>query len=267
MSSKRPGLILILVDQSGSMGDPYEGETKATFAAKAVNRVIYEIIRANEAGEEVKNRCSISVIGYGASVSLLVSGVIGDIAKSPARVEQIMRKVPDGAGGLVDMPWEMPIWIEPAFANGTPMAEAFELAHAEADKWVKDHTDSFPPVLINITDGQPNDMSKALSAAKELMKLRSNDGNLLLLNAHIQQAAGGEILLPISETGLQDEFSKFLFSISSELPETTLTNAKMAGFNPEGAARGFVYKAGAETLVKLLSFGSTMGDLRAEGLA
>ena len=64
-SSATPGLLVILLDQSGSMLDNYDGNDPNTaFAAKAVNRVINTIIQKNFDGESPKNRCFITVIGY-----------------------------------------------------------------------------------------------------------------------------------------------------------------------------------------------------------
>ena len=63
-SSATPGLLIILVDQSGSMMKNYDGnDSRTQFAAKAVNRVINTIIQKNFDGKQPKNRCFITVIG------------------------------------------------------------------------------------------------------------------------------------------------------------------------------------------------------------
>lgn len=68
-SSATPGLLMILLDQSGSMLNDYEGNESATvFASRAVNKVIDNIIQKNCNGEAPKNRCFISVIGYNHNV-------------------------------------------------------------------------------------------------------------------------------------------------------------------------------------------------------
>ena len=80
MSSANPGCIIIMIDQSGSMEDPYgnNGEKKKDLAALAVNRVIQEIAEASSAGEEIKDRCFIGVIGYGAK-NTGVDLILGDM--------------------------------------------------------------------------------------------------------------------------------------------------------------------------------------------
>ena len=64
-SSATPGLLIILLDQSGSMLSQYEGsDSRTVFASRAVNKVIDNIIQKNFDGDAPKNRCFISVIGY-----------------------------------------------------------------------------------------------------------------------------------------------------------------------------------------------------------
>ena len=51
-SSATPGLLIILLDQSGSMMSKYDDNTtKSEFASKAVNRVINTLIQRNFDGE------------------------------------------------------------------------------------------------------------------------------------------------------------------------------------------------------------------------
>ena len=76
-SSATPGLLIIMVDQSGSMMKPYYGEDSRTqYAAKAVNRVINTLIQKNFDGKAPKNRCFIMVIGYDVEVKKIASGFL-----------------------------------------------------------------------------------------------------------------------------------------------------------------------------------------------
>ena len=264
IGTKHPGLILILVDQSASMTESYGGQTKSDFAAMAVNRVIDEIGMACQQGSKIKDRCFIGVVGYGASVDVLIGGMISQISNSPKRTQKIKKKESDGAGGLVDVEIDMPIWLDSTADNGTPMAEAFEVAHDVVQTWIQNNPNNFPPVVINITDGQPNDQNKTRAAAQRLMNLNTTDGNVLILNAHISTANVAEDKLPNSNQGLHDQYAKFLFDLSSVLPPTLIAAAQKVGFSPQQNAHGFVFNAGPETMIKLLNFGSlgTMGALR-----
>jgi hypothetical protein len=270
ISRATPGYIVILIDQSFSMDYPFgDGGTRAEECAKAVNRVLRETVLACTDGDEIKNSCDISVLGYGQSGNAANNAFSGDLATKPVvtiqdltenclRVETINRKVSDGAGGLVEIEDQFPIWVEPAALGGTPMTEAFEMAGELIKAWIGAHPSSFPPVVINITDGEANSQSTAKAAALKLTELDTEDGKTLLLNAHISGGAETEIILPSSSSQLPsgDSYAEFLFNISSELPPVMLERASATGLSPAPYAKGFVYKAKLETLIQLLEIGT-----------
>ena len=263
MSSANPGCIIIMIDQSYSMEDPYgsSGEKKKDLASLAVNRVINEIVEASSDGEFIKDRCFIAVIGYGkkdTGVDLLLGDLISVIAENPIRVESIKKKIPDGAGGLVEIDEDFQVWVEPVAEWGTPMDLAFARAYQLAEDWCNEKPDSFPPLVINISDGEPNDINLARVEAEKLIKLSNNNGNVLLLNAHIADGLKDAIKLPSDGAILGDKLAKFLFDISSELPDILVSEAKKAGFNAVDGAKGMVYNADAEVLIRLLNFGSSV---------
>jgi uncharacterized protein YegL len=246
---------MILLDQSGSMSE----SNKAQDAAKAVNRVIYEIVLASRAGEIIKPRCYVGVIGYGTIVYPIIGGIISEVAAQPIRIERVERKVNDGAGGVISVNVEMPIWVEPKAESGTPMAEAFEQAHSVIEKWIQSNPNSFPPIVINVTDGEPNDHTRAKVAAEKVMNLGTSDGKVLLFNAHITGSKiQNEIQLPSNTSEITDQYAKYLFDISSEIPPRLLQAAQNLGLKPQPNARGLVFNATTETLIKLLTFGSSI---------
>ena len=260
IGTDNPGVIVILLDQSASMAVAApDGRPKSEHAALAVNRVIYEIQEASQAGASIKPRCLVGVVGYGPEVGPVASGMINDLAASPRRWDTLRRKESDGAGGLVEVEFKMPVWVDPVAANGTPMAEAFAEAHRVlATGWLPGHPDSFPPIVINITDGEPNDPAAAAAEARRLMSLATSDGPVLLFNVHVSSnGRAGETALPSSGDGLADAYARFLFDISSPLPDALVAEAEKVGFAPRPGARGFVFNASPESLVKLLTFGSS----------
>ena len=261
LSRAKPGLIIIMIDQSTSMSDPYGNSTKADFAAKAVNRVIAEIITACTSGDEIKDRCYVAVIGYGARVNTSFLEKVSDLAKKTDTIT-LKKKVSDGAGGLVEVDEIVRVFVTPTARGGTPMAQAFAEAYVGASKFVRGYSDSFPPIVINITDGEPDSFDRAITEVHKLRQLKTADGNVIILNAHISTASAGKYELPNSDTAFSgNKFAKFLFGISSVLPETLAQKAQDVGFNVQPDARGFVFNADAETLIKILNFGS-LGALR-----
>jgi hypothetical protein len=271
ISRATPGYLVILIDQSFSMCYPFgdASSTKAKECAKAVNRVLRETVLACTDGEEIKNSCDISVIGYGKLKDRAVNAFSGALAAKPVvtvqeltenclRVETIKRKVSDGAGGLVEIDDQFPIWIESAAVGETPMTEAFQMACQLVSDWIQAHPASFPPVVINITDGEANSLPTARKAAEALTQLGTEDGKTLLLNAHISGDASKEIILPSSDSQLPqgDSYAQFLFEISSELPPLMVERGAATGLNPAPFAKGFVYNAKLETLIQLLEIGT-----------
>ncbi len=261
LSSSKPGLIVIMIDQSGSMADPYANSNKAEFAALAVNKVIGEIITACSSGDEIKDRCYVAAIGYGANTKVLFLDKVSDLAQNP-NTTTVKKKVSDGAGGLVEVDEVVQVFVKPSAGGGTPMAEGFQQACKGVEKFVSGNPNSFPPIVINVTDGEPSNFDTAATEVKKLGQLKTTDGNVVLMNAHISTASAGKVELPSSNSGFSgNRFANFLFDISTVLPETFATRAKDVGFNVESGSRGFIFNADAEALIRILNFGS-QGALR-----
>jgi hypothetical protein len=264
-----PGLILVLVDQSGSMKQPFGSAsqklTKAELAALAVNRVINEIEKASQNGRQTRDRCFVGVITYGSTVQPVVGGWISRLADDYKSTVKQSVEITDHDGRVRRIEEELPVWVTAAADGGTPMDRAFDEAYKLASDWVRGHADCFPPVVINITDGVPDDLQNrsegpadgaaTVAAARRLMGLRSNDGNLLLFNAHLSGGNAAEITLPSSPPA-DDPYARFLFGISSVIPDSLMDRAREENFNPQPDARGMVFNASPETLVRLLAFGS-----------
>ena len=156
-STATPGYLIFLIDQSRSMRNNWTAEkTFAEYTAEVVNQTINELIATNAAGETVKNRVFISLIGYGGGgVENLRSDYLSSYAETPIRVNQVTKKVSDGAGGWINMEVEIPIFIEPKSEGLTPMSSAFDVARKAIEGWIKKKNDNPVPVIINVSDGRP----------------------------------------------------------------------------------------------------------------
>jgi len=269
MSSANPGLIIFLIDQSGSMVQSFQdGKSKAEFAALAVNRGINEIINANADGERIKDRCFISIIGYGKGVNEVRSDYLNALADNPVQINKMKRKMSDGAGSFIDVDYEMPIWVGSEAENGTPMDEAFRTAHRLASEWIKQHPENAAPVVINISDGMPNNEASTRAKANEVMSLSCDDGSVLVFNVHISATGSGmKLAFPGPGDNLPDSHAKFLFDISSEVPEAYMEAAKKAELPVKPGSRGYAYNADGETLVKIIQFGSSKSTQQADRMS
>ena len=254
-----PGLFLILLDQSGSMRDLYGtlGCSKADVATEAVNQVIYEIQAASTAGVVVRDRCMVGIIAYGGTVRPVMACSISQVEDQIVTTRHYKKGESPYVGQPYSADFEMPIWVETKADGGTPMHEAFSRATELINKWTAIHMDSFPPVVINITDGEPDDMGSAKSAAQKLLATGTHDGTTLLFNAHISGNTNtSETVMPANPTTLPDQYARFLYDLSSPLPDVMMRVATEVGFTVNTGARGSVFNAAPMTLVRVIKFGS-----------
>jgi hypothetical protein len=257
------------------MGNEWaDGKTFAQYTAEVINKTINELIATNAAGETVKDRVFISLIGYGGSnIKDIRSDYLSEYAEKPLRVDIEAKRVSDGADGFFDMEIESPIFLEPVAAGITPMASAFEFAKKLIESWITRKNDNPVPVIINVSDGRPDggnpEASKAeiintITAATEIMNLETLDGNPLIFNVHIGKNQN-EIQFPeLIEELVGDEMSKFLFKISSRVPDVYKRAAKNLDINNlKTNSKGFISNASPESLIKFINFGSSGGLNRA----
>jgi hypothetical protein len=255
---------------SDAFGGGESNRKKADEVADAINRLLQNLVIRCAKAEGVRDYYHIGVIGYGASVGAAFGGtlagkelvLISEVATQPARVETRTKKVSDGAGGLVDQEVKFPIWFDPKADNGTPMAEAFRCADRILSSWLAAHRTCFPPIVINITDGEPNPNDDPASAAMSLKSQSSDDGNVLLFNLHLSSQKSYPVEFPGSDQGLPDQFARNLFGMSSVLPDHMYESAKAEGYNVTPNSRGFVFNAGIEAVVKFLDIGTRPSNLR-----
>lgn len=266
-SSATPGLLVIMVDQSGSMTLDYEGgDTRSEFAAKAVNRVINTLIQKNFDGKAPKDRCYVAVIGYDAEVKVLASGFLKELESSPKRIANVTKKVSNGEGGVIEVDTKMPIWIEPIYEDScTNMMGAFAVVNDLVANWIKDKPNYPAPVVINISDGLPYDgreieecMYETINIVNKLKEQSTSDGKVQIFNAMIGE--GNKVVFPKSTTELDSVEAQFLYEISTEIPEAYKGAAEKNELKFEIGARGAIYNADAEHLIKLIDFGSSKGQ-------
>jgi len=266
-SSATPGLLVIMVDQSGSMTLDYEGgDTRSEFAAKAVNRVINTLIQKNFDGKAPKDRCYVAVIGYDAEVKVLVSGFLKELESSPKRIANVTKKVSNGEGGVIEVDTKMPIWIEPIYEDScTNMMGAFTVVNDLVANWIKDKPNYPAPVVINISDGLPYDgreieecMYETINIVSKLKEQSTTDGKVQIFNAMIGE--GNKVVFPKSNSELDSVEAQFLYEISTEIPEAYKGAAEKNELSFEMGARGAIYNADAEHLIKLIDFGSSKGQ-------
>ncbi|HLJ68968.1 MAG TPA: vWA domain-containing protein [Chloroflexota bacterium] len=273
ISRSNPSCFLFLIDQSGSMDEAFgAGESqkkKADGVADAINRLIQNLVIKCAKSEGVRDYYHVGVLGYGAAVGPAFSGPlagrglvpISEIADNPARVEERTRKTDDGAGGLVDQTVKFPVWFDAVCKGGTPMCAALAQGSAMLTEWLAQHPDCFPPIAINITDGESTD-GDPTAKAKALEGLASSDGNVLVFNVHLSSHRATPIEFPDAEDGLPDKYARLLFSMSSLLPPYMRDVAQQEGYSVSDGTRGFVFNADMVSVIRFLDIGTRPSNLR-----
>jgi hypothetical protein len=265
-----PSCLIFLVDQSGSMADAYGsdmGTSKSHALADVLNKLIQNLVIKCSRSEAVWDFYSVSIIGYGEKVGPAFAGSLSGqelvpvsaVAQNPARIEDRMKKVSDGAGGVIDQPVKFPVWFDAVARGGTPMADAFRQAKTILSGWIPAHPDAFPPIIINITDGEA-DKDPSMEAA-ELRNMSTLDGNVLVFNIHISSLSGNKVEYPDNETNLVDGYAKSLFRMSSVLPEYMRDLVAKDGIQVSSNTRGFAFAADLAGVIRFLDIGTRPQNL------
>jgi hypothetical protein len=270
ISRTNPTCLLFTVDQSSSMDEPFGGQAgkkKSEGVADAINRLLQNLVLKCAKSDGIRDYFHVGVIGYGTDVKPVLSGTseetplvpISVVANSPLRVEQRKRLVEDGSGGLIEQSFRFPVWFEPVASGKTSMNGAIEMAKELVGGFLTLYPECFPPLVINLTDGQPTD-ANPLAITQDLKSLRSSDGNVLMFNAHLSSSSSDPISFPWEETDLPDKFSKLLFRMSSILPPTIMAAARDEGYKIGGPARGFVFNADLVAVIRFLEIGTRIAS-------
>lgn len=272
---RRPGCLIFLIDQSRSMADPFgaaqadAGKRKCDMVASTLNGLLNELIVTNTIirpgfTPEVRPRADVSVLSY--SADSVKSAFAGELAKKPfvsltelqlrpLAIEKRKKKEIDELGQEVEVMLPFPLWVKPQATGNTPMCAALERAAVLAANWAEGHPDSYPPVVINITDGMATDGDMSVPARK-LCQVQTRDGAALLFNVHITTLTNSAVAYPADDRELpSDQVARFLFSISSAIPESGRTFLQpLLGRTLRPGARGFIFNGDALSLRQMFVF-------------
>ncbi|MEO7836453.1 MAG: vWA domain-containing protein [Acidimicrobiales bacterium] len=278
ISRANPTCILFLIDQSESMKNNIGGGDtpmqKAEAVADAVNRLLSELSIKCAKEDGVRDYFHVGVLGYGASVGPIFDGALAgrdlvplsEVAAQPARLEERTPSyshaaLPEPPAGVAGRTVLFPTWFSPVAYGDTPMCGAFGRARAILGTWLADHPRSFPPIVVNITDGESTD-GDAAPAAQALQDLTSADGHLLLFNLHLSSDQSDPVIFPAKDAHLPDDYARKLHGMSSVLPDQMATAANRQGLMLGEGARGFAFNADISAIVQFLDVGTQVFELR-----
>jgi hypothetical protein len=266
ISRANPTCFVFLIDRSGSMDGTLGGGAglkKSGGLADAINKILYTLVYRCVKGEEILERYYVGVIGYGSLVGPALGGPLAgrgllsirELGENPLRVENRTKKESDGAGGLVETSADFPVYFEPVASGGTPMCQALNEARQLLDRFITEHPSAFPPIVLNLTDGEATDGDPE-PAATALRALATADGQVLLFNLHLSSRDQGSIEFPDGEPGLPDDHARRLFRMSSPLPPQMREAAQRKGYRVGESSRGFVFNANLVSVIEFLDIGT-----------
>lgn len=227
-----PALIVYLIDASDSMNDPCGETTKIDMINKALRAAIKDMVRRSMRDGVVQRRYKVAIFAY----STNVIDVLGGVRDLP---ELLRTGVPElSAGGVTDT------------------AAGF----GKAEQLLKDNLAQFhhspAPLVCHLTDGIFTTIDPAPVIGR-IQAMSVSDGNVLVENVYVannmlrrevhnwEQWAG-----VLRESELVDDYARYLWNLSSRLPETYRQNINNYGYHLQPGAAMFFPGANSD-LVRL----------------
>lgn len=269
--SHRAAFVLAL-DQSTSMQQQVQfgrlTTTKSEVVAYTANSLITELIDRCRRTEGVRDYYDIAVIGYSGDEvrSLLPRAGFNSVVELAQELPPIVtisfeEDLPDGTQALVRHRQRQ--WIKPLAEGTTPMHEALHRVRDLVEEWCakKQNRESFPPIVINITDGEPTDCTDAelRDVCTLIKRIATDDGNTLLINIHISTDLKlNSLVFPMyDELSQACEKARLLADCSSAMPaalDEAIHELKGAGAIPPYIGIG--YNATVVELLSMINIGS-----------
>ena len=267
--------ILLLCDRSGSMAEETSLDglpmTRAEAVASLINPLLAELLGRLRRSDRVRDCLDLALLEYSGEgvLNLLDDGggfvTVSELIRRPVTVRprHVLRRLPSGNQVAATIPQRQ--WIEAKAIGNTPMKAAFEEAERLTRCWcaATRNRDSFPPIVINITDGEASDADdeELTLAAERLRAVATRDGALLLFNVHLaseEENPAETLRFPSEHDRLPDRpHARLLYDLSSTLPPCydTAILAERPLARPPFRAVG--YNCPINTLFAVLTVGTT----------
>lgn len=274
ITTKTPAVFLFMLDLSGSMLEQitFNGKQKSKSEVLAImmNRILGEILNRSLRENGYRDYFRIAVFGYYDNQVVQLLGDKPDCEfLTPAQIDaletdtiyyEVPRKLPDGRNYVSTLSQRS--WIKPRAEGSTPMVqalnEAARLVHSELENA---QSGTLPPMVFNITDGESSDGSalELLAAAQKIKSLRTEQGEVTLLNIHISSdSASQSTLFPTDKCSFNNNrYAELLYDMSSVMPECYNHDiAQLKGCTPDAQFRAMSFNASIFELFQMLSIGT-----------
>ena len=129
-------------------------------------------------------------------------------------------------------------------------------AHQVLSQWIQQHPDSFPPIVIHISDGESQD-GDPIPYAEAVRNLATNDGNVLLFNCHLSMTPGRPVHVSLGARWLARRVGPSAVQHVQRVARDRSTAAPwLKGIALQPGARGMAFNADMVVLVKFLDMGT-----------
>ena len=250
-STTKPGLLLVLIDQSTSMNEKWGGTgmSRKDGAAEHVNRMINRILNDSQNGNVYKDRIWMAICGY----SLF------------DEVGNAFRVLKEGWPSAFS---NQTGWVVPVANGRTPMTLAFQGARQyleaffdDSERWDQ-FKQSTPPIILNVTDGEANefdddDWQSLSDEVERIWRLKTPQSfSPLVFHVHLSGTGGDHqsrrMALPTEPAGL-DRFGQNLFRLASQVPDSWVRSSSMQERPISAGAVGLITNASPADLMDILT--------------
>lgn len=256
-STGHPGLLIYLVDLSGSM----RWDEKINRVSKTISDALFATVAPSQLKDgSFLNNFEVRVIGYNQKTYDIFSG----------NVEQIADRLNDVGDFFFEFGENSPYKPQ----GLTHMAMAFEKVGDVVSQWIsRQNAAGRPtpaPMVLHITDGFPEEKDTpdalaeehARKAAARLLDMAVPDGKLLLFNMHIDGKPGATEPMYFPTSAPSDKRRKLLFDISSPMEEIFVQRGgELRNARPQKGSRFMVSNVSNNNiLAELIRFGSSVSS-------
>jgi hypothetical protein len=220
-TSLTPALVIYLVDASDSMNQLCGDNSKMEIVNKALRVTLRDLWRRSMRDGMPQRRYKIAIFAYST-------------------------KIVDVLGGMVDLPELLQYGVPQWNADGvTDMAAAFAAVEAFLERRLVEFQRCPAPLVCHLTDAvfTTADPSPAIS---RIQGMRVEDGPVLVEHIYVAERVVRKTVQDWYQwqgvrkaSELPDKYARFLFELSSPLPETYRQNINNYGYHLQPGAKMF----------------------------
>lgn len=264
--------MIIVLDRSGSMQEQVNyglrPTTKASILAHTANALVTELIDRCRRTDALRDYYDVAVVGYGNNEVEMLLGSEGflsvvelDRHRPQSRIQTFEEQLPNGEWAMVEHHYTE--WFKPKAEGNTPMYEAMLSVRDLVTRWcaASENRESFPPVVIHITDGEASDCDhrELIDVCNQIKRQATTDGETLMLNIHISTNTRLQPLvfpMPDELVGA-DSFAQTLAECSSVMPAAFDEHIReLRGLMATPPFLGLGYNASVIDLLSIINIGS-----------